>query len=190
MESLQSELDSRPPERYFCNSVISKLRDDWRNKIWESPRDIPSTKADLRTELGRLDDIMPKGNKGSGAGKAGQGSQKRSADETPSSGQSQKRSRKKPNRFGNYFQNASDASFADDIQSRKSTEGYQFKFFGGALDWKSRKQQIVVTSTTEAELLSLQHAAKEIHGWHHLFRDIESMQNNRIIMLNAITIKP
>ena len=71
------------------------------------------------------------------------------------------------------FKGASDASFADDIQTRQSTEGYLFKFFGGALDWKSRKQRIVVTSTTEAELISLQHAAKEIQAWHHLFRDME-----------------
>ena len=44
--------------------------------------------------------------------------------------------------------------------------------FGGPIDWKSRKQKTVTTSTTEAELLALQHAAKETIGWTHLFRAI------------------
>ena len=30
----------------------------------------------------------------------------------------------------------------------------------------------MTTSTTEAELLSLQHAAKELQAWHHLFDEI------------------
>lgn len=71
------------------------------------------------------------------------------------------------------FKGASDASFADDLETRRSTEGYLFKLFGGPIDWKSRKQQTVTTSTTEAELLSLQHAAKELEAWRHLFNDVE-----------------
>ena len=71
------------------------------------------------------------------------------------------------------FKGASDAAFADDPDTRRSTEGYLFKLFGGAIDWKSRKQQTVATSTTEAVLLSLQHAAKEIQAWQHLFGEIE-----------------
>ena len=71
------------------------------------------------------------------------------------------------------FKGSSDASFADDLEIRRSTEGYLFKLFGGPIDWKSRKQQTVTTSTTEAELLALQHAAKEIQAWKHLFNEIE-----------------
>ena len=41
------------------------------------------------------------------------------------------------------------------------------------LDWISRKQKTVTSSTTEAELLSLQHAAKELQVWHYLFNEIE-----------------
>lgn len=71
------------------------------------------------------------------------------------------------------FKGASDAAFADDTETRRSTEGYLFKLFGGPIDWKARKQQTATTSTTEAELLSLQHAAKEIQSWKHLFEEID-----------------
>src|SRR2546423_10713427 len=33
------------------------------------------------------------------------------------------------------FVGASDAAFADDTATRRSTEGYLFKLFGGAIDW-------------------------------------------------------
>ena len=45
--------------------------------------------------------------------------------------------------------------------------------FGGPIDWKARKQQTVTTSTTEAELLALQHASKELEGWKNLFNEME-----------------
>src|SRR5438034_5921543 len=49
------------------------------------------------------------------------------------------------------FACASDVAFADDILTRHSTEGYLFKLFGGAVDWRSTKQKTVTISTTEAE---------------------------------------
>ncbi len=70
------------------------------------------------------------------------------------------------------FACASDVAFADDILTRHSTEGYLFKLFGGAVDWRSTKQKTVTTSTTEAELLALSHAAKEVYGWRWLFQGI------------------
>lgn len=53
-----------------------------------------------------------------------------------------------------------DAAFADN-PSRKSTQGYIVKLFGGPILWNSSKQRTVTTSTTEAELLSLTKAAAE-----------------------------
>lgn len=70
------------------------------------------------------------------------------------------------------FQAASDTGFADDVQSRKSTEAYVFKLFVGTIDWKSRRQATVTTSTTEAELLSLSSAAKEIYSWGRRFKEL------------------
>ena len=60
---------------------------------------------------------------------------------------------------------ASDAAFADDKDTRRSTEGYLLKLFGGPVDWRSTKQKTVTTSSTEAELLAISHAAKEVIWW-------------------------
>jgi hypothetical protein len=55
------------------------------------------------------------------------------------------------------FVAASDAAFADDERTCKSTEGMALMLFGGIFDWLSRLQSTVTTSTTEAELLAVAH---------------------------------
>jgi hypothetical protein len=69
------------------------------------------------------------------------------------------------------FTAASDAAFADN-SDRKSSEGFLFRLYGGPLDWTAKKQRTISTSTTEAELLALSEAAKQLIWWHRLFRDI------------------
>jgi hypothetical protein len=69
------------------------------------------------------------------------------------------------------FTGASDAAYADN-PDRKSSEGYIFSLFGGPIDWKAGKQKTVTTSTTEAELLALSRAAKEIRWWNRFFTAI------------------
>jgi hypothetical protein len=59
---------------------------------------------------------------------------------------------------------ASDAAFADHLD-RKSSEGYLVKLFGAAVDWRAGKQRTVTTSTTEAELLAISEAAKNVFWW-------------------------
>jgi hypothetical protein len=54
-----------------------------------------------------------------------------------------------------------DASFADNTESRRSSQGYIVQLFGGPIIWKAARQVTVTTSTTEAELLALEHIAKE-----------------------------
>jgi len=58
------------------------------------------------------------------------------------------------------FYCSSDAAFADNTD-RKSSSGYLFKLYGGAIAWKATKQTTVTTSSTEAELLALTAATKE-----------------------------
>jgi hypothetical protein len=67
---------------------------------------------------------------------------------------------------------ASDAAYADDPVTRRSTAGYVFLLFGGPVDWKSTKQRTVTTSSTEAELLALSDAAKEMYSWRRFFEAI------------------
>eukprot|EP00253_Pinus_taeda_P026152 PITA_26152 len=43
---------------------------------------------------------------------------------------------------------------------RRSTSGYFFNLFGGAVSWMSKKQSVVALSTTEAEYMAATHASK------------------------------
>jgi hypothetical protein len=84
---------------------------------------------------------------------------------------------------------ATDAAFADNPDMR-STEGYIFKMFGGAVDWKASKQKTVTTSTTEAELLALSHGAREAYWWIRFFKAIrlDPEQDFEILCDNAQTV--
>lgn len=55
-----------------------------------------------------------------------------------------------------------DADYAGDINTRRSTTGFVFFVHGSLVSWKSRRQQSVTLSTTEAEYLAIGDCAK--HG--------------------------
>lgn len=55
-----------------------------------------------------------------------------------------------------------DADFASDRIDRKSTTGFAIKLFGDTIMWRSKKQECVTTSTTEAEYVALAIASKEV----------------------------
>jgi hypothetical protein len=67
---------------------------------------------------------------------------------------------------------AGDASYANDPDTRKSTFGYIMFLFGGAINWKSAKQDTITTSSTEAELLALTTTGKETMALGRLLRDV------------------
>ena len=54
-----------------------------------------------------------------------------------------------------------DASFQIDKDESKSQSDYVFTINGGAVSWKSSKQETVTDSTTEAEYIAALEAAKE-----------------------------
>ncbi|KAJ9552655.1 hypothetical protein OSB04_016700 [Centaurea solstitialis] len=54
-----------------------------------------------------------------------------------------------------------DASFQTDRDDYKSQSGYVFTLNGGAISWKSSKQDTIAYSTTEAEYIAASDAAKE-----------------------------
>lgn len=68
---------------------------------------------------------------------------------------------------------SSDAAFADDLETRYSSQGYCFKLFGGLIDWKASKQRTVTTSSTEAELLAVSNTGKELLWWNRFFEAID-----------------
>ena len=67
---------------------------------------------------------------------------------------------------------ATDASFADDPDSRRSSHGYIMMLYGGPIVWKAVLQDTITTSTTEAEVLGLELATKESYALERLLRDI------------------
>jgi hypothetical protein len=71
------------------------------------------------------------------------------------------------------FYGASDAAFADDLLTRRSSQGYLFMLYGMPIDWKATLQRSVTKSTTEAELLALSTAASELQAWNRLFKHIK-----------------
>jgi len=54
-----------------------------------------------------------------------------------------------------------DADWAGDLEQRRSTSGYVFNLFGGAVSWMSKKQSVVALSTTEVEYMAATYASKE-----------------------------
>ena len=55
----------------------------------------------------------------------------------------------------------SDADWAGDIESRRSTSGYVFMLNNGCVSWRSKKQRSVALSSTEAEYMALSEATQE-----------------------------
>nr|GFA40582.1 putative retrotransposon protein [Tanacetum cinerariifolium] len=54
-----------------------------------------------------------------------------------------------------------DAGYLTDADDLKSQTGYVFVLNGGAVDWKSAKQSIFATSSTEVEYIDAFNASKE-----------------------------
>ena len=54
-----------------------------------------------------------------------------------------------------------DVDWDGDLDQRRSTSGYMFSLFGGAVSWMSKRQFVVALSTTEAEYMAATHASKE-----------------------------
>lgn len=77
-----------------------------------------------------------------------------------------------PNASMRVVEAASDAAYGDDPSTRRSSEGYVVKIFGGPVDWRATLQNTVTTSTTEAELLALTHLGKEVIWWQRFFKQM------------------
>jgi hypothetical protein len=61
---------------------------------------------------------------------------------------------------------ASDASFADDEETRKSSQGYIILLFGGPMVWKALRQSTISTSTIEVEMVAFAVTTREAMAFH------------------------
>ena len=65
-----------------------------------------------------------------------------------------------------------DAAFSDCLNTKKSTSGYLFCFNGAPLTWRSSRQTIVTTSSTEAEYVAACEGTKEAIWLRKLFENL------------------
>lgn len=66
----------------------------------------------------------------------------------------------------------SDSDWASTSEDRRSTTGWVFRYAGGAISWKSRRQPTVALSSTEGEYMALTDTAKEAIWLRGLSRDM------------------
>ena len=77
----------------------------------------------------------------------------------------------------------SDADFASDIDTRRSTTGYIFCLNESPVTWNSQRQKLVTVSTTEAEYVAASTAAKELCWLKKLVNDIGCQCDETIKLL-------
>ncbi|GBP15337.1 Copia protein [Eumeta japonica] len=65
-----------------------------------------------------------------------------------------------------------DADWASDKSNRKSVSGFIFQVYGCTVSWCSRKQQIVATSSSEAEYVALSLATTEAIWLKGIMKDL------------------
>jgi hypothetical protein len=59
------------------------------------------------------------------------------------------------------IQSCVDYDWAEDVDRRRSTNGYVFQVFGGVMSWMSKQQGLVALSTREAKYMAATCAYKE-----------------------------
>lgn len=90
------------------------------------------------------------------------------------------------NSLNNIIRGYSDASWASNIEDRKSVNGYCFYLFNNLISWNSSKQKCVSTSTCEAEYIALREAVKEAKSLNNIYKYI----NNKLSLSYNKTIPP
>ena len=65
-----------------------------------------------------------------------------------------------------------DASYGEDVDTRRSTSGYIFTVCSGAVLWKSKKQNIITLSSMESEYITMTEATKEAIQLASIYKDI------------------
>ena len=77
----------------------------------------------------------------------------------------------------------SDAYWAGDIETRRSTSGYVSVLNSGCIIWRSKKQRSVALSSTEAEYMALSEATQEAVWLKSFMRELgEEAGDNALVV--------
>jgi len=87
------------------------------------------------------------------------------------------------------LQGYSDANWAGDHETRRSTTGFTFIFGGAAVSWGSRLQRTVALSTMEAEYMAIWEASKGAVWLNKLVQSVASQGLRAAISGGPINIK-
>ena len=68
-----------------------------------------------------------------------------------------------------------DSDFAGDIETRRSTYGYIVFLAGGPVSWRSKRQECVTLSSTEAEYIGISEAGKQVKFLRLLLREMNML---------------
>lgn len=78
----------------------------------------------------------------------------------------------------------SDADYAGDVVTRRSTSGSAFLFNDGIISWHSGRQKCVSMSTTESEYVAASDAVKELVWLRRLFSELLPERSNEMASFN------
>lgn len=81
----------------------------------------------------------------------------------------------------------SDADYAGDVSTRRSTSGVVCLHMGGPVSWSSQRQKSVALSTTEAEFIAASEAAKEIVWLSRLFSEISVLTSIPVLKIDNMS---
>ena len=76
----------------------------------------------------------------------------------------------------------SDADWANDVDTRRSTSGYVFQINGSTISWSSKRQYCVTRSSTEGEYVALSHVTQEVVWLRRLLNDIGEKHDQPSVM--------
>ena len=76
----------------------------------------------------------------------------------------------------------SDASYADNPDTRKSMAGYVFMSSGGPVSWKSMTQRRISTSTGEAEYVSVSESGKQARWMYSWYTEVDQLFDLPIVI--------
>ncbi len=82
-----------------------------------------------------------------------------------------------------------DADWAGDYGTRRSTSGYVFSLGSAAISWSSKRQTTVALSTCEAEYMGQTQAVKEAIWLERLLNDLAPMRVNKPSLKRIINAK-